>query len=172
MLFGVHVYARAKVVPDLMISRGEEAHRAARLLGDQATEFSAAGGVALSYLDLGDIAEAERWLGLAANVSSSAPSSNRARQLELWRGTVRARAGDAEGMRRHLEQAVALATSQGRASARCEAVARLAIEAARLGAATGDAELLELAERSANTARELAAGLPASLAVRSRRRNT
>jgi tetratricopeptide (TPR) repeat protein/DNA-binding CsgD family transcriptional regulator len=160
MLFGVHVYARAKVVPDLMISRGEEAHRAARLLGDQATEFSAAGGVALSYLDLGDVAEAERWLGLATNVVTSAPSSTRARQLELWRGTVRARAGDAEGMRKHLEQAVALATSQGLASARCEALARLAIEAARLGAATGDTELLELAERSANDAKELVAGLP------------
>src|SRR5258705_6696110 len=160
MLFGVHVYARAKVVPDLMISRGEEAHRAARLLGDQATEFSAAGGVALSYLDLGDIAEAERWLALAASVASSAPSATRARQLELWRGTVSAKAGDADGMRRHLEQAIALATSQGRASARCEALARLAIESARLGAANGDGELLELAERSANAPKELAAVLP------------
>jgi DNA-binding NarL/FixJ family response regulator len=159
MLFGVHVYARAKVVPDLMIARGEEAHRAARLLGDQATEFSAAGGVALSYLDLGDTVEAERWLSLAVSVASSAPSATRARQLELWRGTVRARAGDADGMRRHLEQAVALATSQGVASARCEALARLAIEAARFGAATGDAELLDLAERSAREAKELVAGL-------------
>ena len=51
MLFGTHVYARAKVVPDLMVSRGEEAHRAARLLGDRATEFHAAGGVALGDLD-------------------------------------------------------------------------------------------------------------------------
>jgi hypothetical protein len=63
-------------------------------------------------------------------------------------------------MRRHLEGAIALATSQGRASARCEALARLAIEAARLGAATGDGDLLELAERSANAAKELSAGLP------------
>ena len=160
MLFGVHVYARAKVVPDLMISRGEEAHRAARLLGDQATEFAAAGGVALSYLELGDIDEAERWLGLAAGVASSAPSPTRARQLEQWRGTVRAGAGDAEGMRRHLEQAIALATSQGRASARCEALARLAIEASRLGAERQDAELLELAERSAADTKALAAQLP------------
>ena len=36
MLFGVHVYARAKVVPDLALSRGEEAHRAAKLQGDRA----------------------------------------------------------------------------------------------------------------------------------------
>ena len=37
MLFGVHVYARAKVVPDLALSRGEDAHRAARLQGDRTT---------------------------------------------------------------------------------------------------------------------------------------
>jgi DNA-binding CsgD family transcriptional regulator/tetratricopeptide (TPR) repeat protein len=160
MLFGTHVYARAKVVPDLMVSRGEEAHRAARLLGDQATEFSAAGGVALCYLELGDVAEAERWLGLAASVASSAPSPTRARQLELWRGIVRAGAGDAEGMRRHLEQAIALATSQGRAAARCEALARMAIEAARLGAEQDDAELMDLAERSAADAKALVAQLP------------
>ena len=163
MLFGTHVYARAKVVPDLMVSRGEEAHRAARLLGDRATEFHAAGGVALSYLDLGDIAEAERWLELAANVASAEPTPTRARQLELWRGMVRAGAGDADGMRRHLEGAIALATSQGRAAARCEALARLAIESARLaGAAEGAAatELLELAERSANAAKAMVATLP------------
>ena len=166
MLYGVHVYARAKVVPDLMVSRGEEAHRAARLLGDQATEFQAAGGVALSYIDLGANDEAERWLALAGNVASSAPSPTRARQLELWRGIARARAGDAVGMRRHLEQAVSLATSQGRAAARCEALARLALEAARLGAASqasgaADASaLLELAEQSAITAKDLASRLP------------
>ena len=56
-------------------------------------------------------------------------------QLETWRGMVRAGAGDVEGMRRHLEKAVAMATEGGRASARCEALARLAIEAARLVAA-------------------------------------
>ena len=33
MLFGAQVFARAKVVPDLALSRGEEAHRHARLLG-------------------------------------------------------------------------------------------------------------------------------------------
>jgi DNA-binding CsgD family transcriptional regulator len=158
MLFGVHVYARAKIVPDLMLSRGEEAYRAARLLGDQAIEFSAAGGVALSHLELGDIDDAERWLGLAASVASAAPSATRARQLELWRGTVRARAGDAAGMRRHLEQAVALAGS--RASARCEAFARLAIEGARLGAATKDEALMTAAELAANDAKELVAQLP------------
>ena len=33
MLYGVQVYARAKVVPDLALSRGEQAYRAARVLG-------------------------------------------------------------------------------------------------------------------------------------------
>jgi DNA-binding CsgD family transcriptional regulator len=160
MLIGVHVYARAKVVPDLMLSRGEEAHRAARLLGDQTTEFQAAGGVALSYLDLGDVPEAEHWLGLAANVASAAPTPTRARQLEMWRGMVRAAAGDVDGTRRHLEHAIELATSQGRASARCEAHARYALEASRLGAATGQPDLLELAERSAMAAKEMCALLP------------
>ena len=160
MLFGVHVYARAKIVPDLMLSRGEEAHRAARLLGDQATEFHAAGGVALSHLQLGDVDEAERWIGLAASVASSAPSPTRAWQLETWRGMARAVADDADGMRRHLETAIELATSQGRASARCETLARLAIEAARLGASAGDAELLGLAERSAVAAKDIVRQLP------------
>ena len=160
LLYGVHVYARAKVVPDLMLARGEEAHRAARLLGDQATEFQSAGGVALSHLDLGDIAEAERWLGLATAVASAAPTPTRTRQLETWRGMVRAGAGDAAGMRLHLEKAVELAAGQGRASVRCEALARLAIEAARLGAATNDEDLLQLAARSAISAKELMPLLP------------
>ena len=55
MLFGVHVYARAKVVPDLALSRGEETYRAARLQGDRTIEFLAAGGVAMCLLELGDL---------------------------------------------------------------------------------------------------------------------
>ena len=133
MLFGVHVFSRAKVVPDLAISRGEEAHRAAQAAGrpvhrvprrrrrgddacsSWATSTGRSGGSA--------------WRRRAA---SMAPSRTRSRQLETWRGIARAAAGDVEGMRRHLERAVALATESGRASARCEALARLAIEAARL----------------------------------------
>jgi len=109
MLYGVHVYARAKVVLDLMVARGEEAYRTARILGDQAIEFLASAGVALAHLSFGDVPEAERWLSIAAAAAASAPAPIRARQLELWRGMARAAAGDAEGMRRHLEQAVSLA---------------------------------------------------------------
>jgi DNA-binding NarL/FixJ family response regulator/tetratricopeptide (TPR) repeat protein len=154
MLFGVHVFARAKVVPDLALSRGEDAHRAGRLQGDRTTEFLAAGGVAMVLLDLGDVDGTERWLSKAAAAISSTPSRSRSIQLETWHGMVRARAGDAEGMRGHLERAVAMATEAGQASARCEALARLALEAAHLVARDGptrglDPELMELAERSA-----------------------
>jgi len=136
--------------------------------GDRSIEFLAAGGVAMSVLDLGDVAGAERWIGLAAAAASLAPSRTRARQLETWRGMARAGAGDVEGMRRHLEKAVAIATEGGRASARCEALARLAVEAARLvaaGASGGvvggapdggpDPALVELVERSAAQVKEL-----------------
>jgi DNA-binding NarL/FixJ family response regulator len=165
MLFGVHVWSRAKVVPDTALSRGEEAHRAAKLQGDRAIEFLAAGGMALSLLELGNVDEAGRWLGLAAAAASMAPSRSRSIQLETWRGMVRAAAGDAEGMREHLEKAVAMATEGGRASARCEALARLAVEAARLVAAGAhggepDQALVELVERSAAQVKELLPLLP------------
>jgi DNA-binding NarL/FixJ family response regulator len=172
MLFGVHVYSRAKVVPDLALSRGEDAYRAARLQGDRAIEFLAAGGVAMSLLELGDVEGAERWIGMAAAGASAAPSRPSALQLETWRGMARAGAGDVEGMRRHLERAVAMATEGGRASARCEALARLAIEAAGLvGRGTSDGSaaaergapdpaLVELVEQSAAQAKELLSLLP------------
>ena len=165
MLFGVHVYSRAKVVPDLALSRGEDAHRAARLQGDRNIEFLAAGGVAMSLLDLGDIDGAERWLGMAAAAASMASSRSGSIQLETWHGMVRAGAGDAEGMRVHLEKAVAMATEGDRASARCEALARLALEAARLVArgeptSAPDPALVELVERSAAQVKDVLPLLP------------
>jgi DNA-binding NarL/FixJ family response regulator len=165
MLFGVHVYSRAKVVPDLALSRGEDAHRAARLQGDRTTEFLAAGGVAMGLLELGDLEGAERWLGKASAAISTAPSRSRSIQLETWQGMVRAGAGDADGMRSHLESAVAMATEARQASARCEALARLALEAARLvahDAPTGglDPDLAELVERSAAAVKDALPLLP------------
>lgn len=172
MLFGVHVYSRAKVVPDLALSRGEDAHRAARLQGDRTIELLAAGGVAMTLLELGDIVGAERWIGLAAAAASTAPSRPRAIQLETWRGMARASAGDADGMRRHLERAVVLANEAGGASARCEAHARLALEAARLVAGsasdgsaatvsgTPDPALVALVEQSAAQVKALLPLLP------------
>ena len=172
MLFGVHVFARAKVVPDLALSRGEEAHRAARLLGDRSIEFLTAGGVAMCLLELDDLEGAERWIGLAAAAASVAPTRSRARQLETWRGIARASAGDVAGMREHLERVVAMTTEGGQAAARCEALARVAIEAAALvarGSSKGSAsasggdptsQLMELAERSVAQVRELLPLLP------------
>jgi DNA-binding NarL/FixJ family response regulator len=161
MVYGVHVYARAKSIPDLALSRGEDAHREARLQGDRAIEFLAAGGVAMTLLELDDVDGAERWIGLAAAAATATPSRSRARQLETWRGMARAAAGDGEGTRRHLERAAALATEDGRASTRCEALARLAIEAAQLAwRGSPDPDLLVLAERSAAQVKDLAPHLP------------
>ncbi|MDQ3932294.1 MAG: helix-turn-helix transcriptional regulator, partial [Actinomycetota bacterium] len=160
MLYGAHVFARAKVVPDLALSHGEQAYEAARGLGDRLLEFASAGGVGLAYLDLGEVGEAERWLDRAAVAAAAAPTPLRARQLELWRGTARAVAGDSAGLRQHLERAVSLATDQGRPASRCEALARRALEAARLGAQRRDEELLSLAEHSARDAKALVPLLP------------
>jgi DNA-binding NarL/FixJ family response regulator len=162
MLFGVHVYSRNKVVPDLALSRGQDAHRAARLQGDHAIEFLAAGGVAMTLLDSGDIAGAERWLGLASTAASFSPTPSRSLQLETWRGIARARAGDASGMREHLDKALAMATASGRVATRSEALGRIAIEASRLVAAsqTPDPALVELVERSAAQVKELMPLLP------------
>jgi tetratricopeptide (TPR) repeat protein len=160
MLYGIHVYALAKIVPDLMITRGAEAHRAARLVGDQTIEFAAAGGMVLAHLQMGELDEAARWLEVAAESAASYHTPVRARQLELWRGLHSAAAGDARGMREHLERAVELATQQGRSAARCEASSWLAVEAARLGSQSADEELLQLAERAASQVKEMAASLP------------
>src|SRR5437667_11692729 len=73
MAYGVHVFARAKVIPDLAVSRGEEAYWAAKTLGDRALEFLSAGGTAMAHLDLGDVGEAGRWLDLAAQGAAAAP---------------------------------------------------------------------------------------------------
>jgi len=155
MLYGVHVFARAKVIPDLAVTRGKDAYQASTTLGDRTLEFLSAGGVAMALLDLGDVIQAERWLDLAAQAAAAAPTPLRARRLELWRGLAKAAAGDPDGMREHLDRALRAATQQGVPSARCEILARLALEAARLGAEQRDEELLELAERSANEAKEL-----------------
>jgi tetratricopeptide (TPR) repeat protein/DNA-binding CsgD family transcriptional regulator len=160
MLFGSQVFSRAKVVPDLALSRGEEAHRHARLMGDRSLEFAAANGLALTHLELGEIDEAERWLDRAGEAAAVDPTPLRARQLESTRGMVRAAAGDAEGLRKHLERAVELATEDGRPAARCEALARLALESSAVGAERADEDLLTLADQSARDAKELMGVLP------------
>jgi DNA-binding CsgD family transcriptional regulator/tetratricopeptide (TPR) repeat protein len=157
MLYGTHVFARAKGVPDLALSRGEEAYHEARALGERALEFASAGGVALAHLELGEVDEAEAWLDRAAGAAAAAPTPLRARQLEQWRGMARAEAHDAVGMQQHLERAVRLAGDQGRPAARCEVLASLALAAARLGAEQRNDELLSLSDRAAREAKDLMA---------------
>ena len=160
MLYGSHVFARAKVIPDLALAKGREAHRYAREIGDPNLEFLAAGGTAMSVLDLGDVDEARTWIDRAAAVATEHPSPLRARRLETWRGIADAAAGEAAGMRAHLERAVQQATDSGLPAARCEALARLAVESARLGVRLGDEELMTLADRSAAEASDLSPTLP------------
>lgn len=160
LLYGIHVYAREFGDPDLSLSRGEEAYRRARALGDRTVEFLAAGGMALAHLQVGGVAEAGDWLRRAAEAASAAPTPLKARRLESWRGRVAGVSGQTAEMRKHLARAVELAVEQGLPAARCEAMARLAIEAARLGSKEVDDELLAVAEGAAQQAIELAASLP------------
>jgi DNA-binding CsgD family transcriptional regulator len=155
MLYGSHVFGRAKVIPDLALAKGREAHRYAKEIGDPNLEFLAAGGTAMTLLDLGEIEDANGWIDRAASVATEHPSPLRARRLETWRGIGDAAAGDAVGMRAHLERAVQQAADSGLPAARCEALARLAAESARLGASVADEDLLALAERSAAEASAL-----------------
>ncbi len=152
MLYGVHVFARAKVIPDLAVSRGEEAYRNASEIGDPALSFLAAGGTAMAYLDLGELDAAGTWLDRAAAVASANPTPLRGWRMEMWRGLAAAAGGDVGGMRTHLERAA----DDARPASRCEALSHLAWQSARLGVERSDTVLLELAERSANELLELA----------------
>ena len=160
MLYGSHVYSRAKGFPDVALAKGEEAYGVAQTLGDRSLQFGSAGGMALANAEIGAVEEAERWLDRAVAVASAAPTAARARLLESWRGMVRAAAGDGDGMLEHLEHALQLATDQGRPAERCEALARLALEASRLGVEGNDEHLLGVAERAAHDAKALLGILP------------
>jgi tetratricopeptide (TPR) repeat protein/DNA-binding CsgD family transcriptional regulator len=160
MLYGVHVFARSKVIPDLAVSRAEEAFRRAKETGDRSLEFLSAGGAALAHLDLGEVEVAKRWLDQAAATASESPTPLRARRLETWRGIAQGLEGDVDGMRRHLERAAELASATGLPAARSEALARLALEASRLGVEREDQELLDVAEHAAREVAELVQTLP------------
>jgi len=162
LLYGVHVFCRSKVIPDLAVARGREAHERARAIGDRMIEFMAAGGTALAYLDLGDVPEAGRWLDRASSVATTSPTPARARQLELWRATLSAAEGDLVAMRLHVGRALELAASQDRRAARCEILSGSALLAMRAvaGMDTADPDLLDEAETQALEAQRLAADLP------------
>jgi class 3 adenylate cyclase/DNA-binding CsgD family transcriptional regulator/tetratricopeptide (TPR) repeat protein len=162
MLYSIHVYARCHGPMDLALHRGVETFETARTLGDGQLQFLAAGGVALTYAALGQIDEAEHWIDRAGKAALASSGALPERQLETWRGAVRASAGDAAAMRRHLERALTIATDRGSPAGRCELLALLATESARLGAGLGDEDLLTRARAWAEDAGRLARGLPKS----------
>jgi len=97
-------------------------------------------------------------LAMASSVAAAAPTKARARRLELWSGAVLARAGDAAGMQQRLGAAARMALEQERPAERCEALALLALEAARLS--RNEQSCLAVAERSAQTVLREASSLP------------
>jgi tetratricopeptide (TPR) repeat protein/DNA-binding CsgD family transcriptional regulator len=160
LLYGIHVYAREFGGADLALGRGEDAYRKARAYGERTVEFLAAGGMALALLQVGGNDEAATWLERAGEAAAASPTPLKSRRLELWRGQWAAASGDSQRARQHLGRAVELAIEQGTPAARCEALARLAIEVARLGDRSGDPGLLEEAEGAAQEAIELSRSLP------------
>jgi tetratricopeptide (TPR) repeat protein len=163
MMYGVQVYARANGYPDLALERGRDAHGAARALGDRFLEFLAACGLALSHLELGEIAAAEEWLDRAGTAALAQPSLARERQLELCRGLARVAAGSADHAMGYLRRAVALGTQYGSPATRSETLAAAALASARLGTAGDQPELLDWAETCASESRRLAAALQGPL---------
>jgi len=97
--------AGAKLVPDLALTRGEQAFQTARTTGDRRIEFLAAGGIALEHLELGDAEAADTWLDRAAAAAAAAPTPHRAWQLEEWRARAAASRGDLGGRRDHFDRA-------------------------------------------------------------------
>ena len=142
------------------LSRGEDAHRAARLQGDRAIEFLAAGGVALCLLELGDVAGAERWLG---NATAAAAAQTRSRSFSSRPGAAwSARAPGTPRACASISRRPSRWRRRGSGVGACEALARLAIEASllrTLGNAP-DQPLVELIERSATQVKELLPLLP------------
>jgi DNA-binding NarL/FixJ family response regulator len=159
MLYGVHVFARSKLIPDLAVQRGEEAYERARALGDVALEFLAALGQARALLELGDPDGAQRWFARAADAATSAPTPHRARQLAIGQALLAAARGDAEQMRSGLQDVARMAAAQRRPAAQCEALALMALETARAGAANADESMLSTAESAAAETRRLCAEL-------------
>lgn len=160
MLYGVHVFARARVIADLAVSRGQQAYERARALGERQIEFLAAVGTALSYCDLGDRASAGTWLDRAQTVAANAPTPYRALRLATARAQVASAHEDVKGLSAHFARAMEIATAQRRPAAQCAVRAQFVVEAARLGVKRDDAELLDAARNGAAEVRRLAADMP------------
>lgn len=168
MLYSTLVYCLAHGFWDLGLARGAECFGLARAQGESLFEFLAAGGMAELHLDLDEVREAEAWIGRAEEAVLAAPTPLSDRQLEIWRGLLRAAEKDGPAMREHFRQAERLASTAGSNASRCEALALLAIKGAVVGSATGDGALLEDAEVAAEKALRIADMLPGSEIWKSR----
>ncbi|MGH8942749.1 MAG: ATP-binding protein [Acidimicrobiia bacterium] len=153
-LFAIATYARLNVQPGLALLRGREAFDASRAIGDRWLEALAAGGMAMTCLQVGSDDECVAWLDRAATAAMAVASSSMARRLEMWRGAHAAALDDVEEMSRHFRRAAELA-GQRSPGERCEALANLGFEYARIAAFKGDTTLIEPAKEAANEAMEL-----------------
>jgi class 3 adenylate cyclase/tetratricopeptide (TPR) repeat protein len=148
MLYSIHTFARQNLQPGLALERGREAFEAARALGDRWLESLAAGGMALTFLSIGDATKSTAWLERSATAAMAVASSAMARRLEMWRGAQAAAEDDLQGTVAHFRRAAELA-GQKHLGGRCEALSTLAFEAARIAVATGDRSGFEIAGESA-----------------------
>ena len=161
-LFAIATYARLNVQPGLALLRGREAFDAARAIGDRWLEALAAGGMAMTCLQVGGDDECVAWLDRAATAAMAVASTSMARRLEMWRGAHAAALDDVEAMSRHFRRAAELA-GQRSPGERCEALANLGFEYARIAAFKGDTTLIEPAREAANEAMELSRQLKGQL---------
>lgn len=161
MLYGVHAFARDFGYPDLALSRGEEAYEKARAIGERMLEFLAALGMGLTHLQFEECDAADDWLRRAAASAAEAPSPLKARLLEMARGRSAVSRGQPEAALTHLQRAVDIAFDQGRPAARCETLAQLALEGARVVAA-GEypPAIVDRIQVAAQNAIDLAGSLP------------
>ena len=161
MLYGVNVFARAKVIPDMAISRGKLAYEQARSIGDSALAFLSAGGTALALADVGECDEAMAWLDRASAtaIESPTPPGPAGSSPGVGRSTF------APGTPRSCgtERAAELAAERDHPAARCEAQAQLALAAAR--SAPSGRQVCSRSPSGRRAAADLCSGLPGQSAV-------
>ena len=170
MLYGSHVFARAKVIPDMATREGPRRRTATRRRSATRTWSS--------WRPAGP-----RWRSSTSATSTtpgrgsivprrSRPSIRARSARGGWRrggGSRTPPRATPRGCGRTWSAPCSRRPEPGQIATRCEALARLAVESARLGAETDDEELMALAERSAAEASELASALPGSRPVGRRR---
>lgn len=160
MVFGAHVYARMRGFADQALVKGQEAHRAARALGDPLLEFAAIGGMILQHAELGDREQANQWIARAAALASSAPTPLRSLQLELWRGIAAAELDQIDEFSERFRSALLIAAEQGKPAARSDALSWFASYAVRLGERLHADALIDAARQAVSELEVTAAGLP------------